>query len=113
MKSVFKFILLLCFLCFSAKGISQKFSAIDTHLASIPTQNYSNIEQLHNQIVKPRFNRGTKSIRDCKVYHKYDSIRRTGKDNHRIRLIQEKGFAKTMPNCLLHYVSFQILKTIM
>ena len=56
MKSVFKFILLLCFLCISEKAISQKFSAIDTHLASIPTQNYSNIEQLHNQIVKPHFN---------------------------------------------------------
>lgn len=56
MKPVYKFILLLCFLCISAKGISQKFSAIDTHLESIRTQNYSNIEQLHNQIVKPYFN---------------------------------------------------------
>jgi peptidoglycan hydrolase-like protein with peptidoglycan-binding domain len=56
MKSLFKFTLLLCFLCFSTKVTSQKFSAIDTHLASIPTQNYSNIEQLHNQIVKPHFN---------------------------------------------------------
>ncbi len=56
MESVFKFILLLCFICFSAKGISQKFSDIDTHLASIPNQDYSNIEQLHNQIVKPHFN---------------------------------------------------------
>ena len=56
MKSVFKFILLLCFLCISEKAISQKFSAIDTHLASVPTQNYSNIEQLHNQIVKSHFN---------------------------------------------------------
>jgi hypothetical protein len=54
MKSVFEFILTLCLICISAKGISQKFSAIDTHLASIPTQNYSNIEQLHNQIVKPQ-----------------------------------------------------------
>jgi peptidoglycan hydrolase-like protein with peptidoglycan-binding domain len=53
---VFKFGLFFCFLCFSAKGISQEFSAIDTHLASLPTQNYSSIEQLHNQIVKPRFN---------------------------------------------------------
>ena len=56
MESVFKFILHLCFICFSAKGISQKFSDIDTHLASIPNQDYSNIEQLHNQIVKPHFN---------------------------------------------------------
>ena len=54
--SVFKFTLLLCFLCFSAKGISQEFSAIDTHLASLQIQNYNSIEQLHNQIVKPRFN---------------------------------------------------------
>ena len=56
MKSVFKFILLICFLCFSTKSTSQEFSAIDTHLASLPTQNYSSIEQLHNQIIKPRFN---------------------------------------------------------
>ena len=56
MKSVFKFILLLCSICFSAKAISQKFSDINTHLETIPTQNYSNIEQLHNQIVKPHFN---------------------------------------------------------
>ena len=56
MKSVFKFTLLLCILCFSAKGTSQEFSAIDTHLASLQIQNYNSIEQLHNQIVKPRFN---------------------------------------------------------
>ncbi len=56
MKSVFEFILIFCLIYISAKGISHKFSAIDTHLASIPTQNYSNIEQLHNQIVKPYFN---------------------------------------------------------
>lgn len=56
MKSVFKFVLFIYFTCFSAKGISQKFSAIDTHLASLQIQNYRSIEQLHNQIVKPRFN---------------------------------------------------------
>ena len=55
MKSVFKFVLFIYFTCFSAKGISQNFSAIDTHLASLQIQNYSSIEQLHNQIVKPRF----------------------------------------------------------
>ncbi|MGB2138583.1 MAG: transglutaminase domain-containing protein [Flavobacteriales bacterium] len=56
MKPIFKFILLICFLCFSTKSTSQEFSAIDTHLASLPTQNYSSIEQLHNQIINPRFN---------------------------------------------------------
>ena len=53
---IFKLIVALCFLCFSTKSISQEFSAVDTHLASLPTQNYSSIEQLHNQIIKPRFN---------------------------------------------------------
>ena len=55
-KPIFKFILLICFLCFSTKNTSQEFSAIDTHLASLPTQNYSSIEQLHNQIIEPRYN---------------------------------------------------------
>jgi peptidoglycan hydrolase-like protein with peptidoglycan-binding domain len=56
MNSVFKFVLLLQLLCFSEKVISQEFSAIDTHLVSLRTQNYSSIEQLHNQIIEPRYN---------------------------------------------------------
>ena len=56
MNSVFKFVLLLQLLCFSEKIISQEFSAIDTHLVSLRTQNYSSIEQLHNQIIEPRYN---------------------------------------------------------
>ncbi len=52
---IFKFGLFLCLLCFSAKGISQEFSAINNHLANLQIQNYSSIEQLHNQIIKPRY----------------------------------------------------------
>ena len=55
MKPIFKFGILLCMFCFTLKGVSQEFNAINKHLASLPTQNYSSIEQLHNQIVKPRY----------------------------------------------------------
>ena len=55
MKIVFKLGLTLCLLFFSTKCISQVYNNIDKHLSAITIQNYSTIEQLHNQIIKPHF----------------------------------------------------------
>ena len=56
MRKLFELLVLLYSLCISVTVFSQEFSTIDAHLESLPTQNYSSLEQLHNQIVKPRFN---------------------------------------------------------
>ena len=109
---IFKLIVALCFLCFSTKSISQEFSAVDTHLASLPTQNYSSIEQLHNQIIKPNFNEEQKVYAIAKYIT--NSIAYGKRARKPLNTINAKeGVCQDYANYLLYYVSYLILKTIM
>jgi len=55
MKLNFSLLLLLFLTIFSTKYFSQEYLAIDKQLEAIQVQNYSSIDQVHNEIVKPRY----------------------------------------------------------